>query len=129
MKKPYIDGFVIPIQKTKLAAYKKMAALGGKIWMKHGALAYFECVADDLHPDMQGMKMLPFSTLAKLKPDETVIFSFIIYSSKAHRNAVNKKVMKDPAMQPEGMTKDTIPFDMKRMSYAGFTSLISHMSL
>lgn len=114
----YVDGFVIPVSKKNIKAYAKMAQWGKRMWMKHGALQYFECVGDDF-------KTMPgcgnFRTLAKLKPTETAFFSFIIYKSKAHRNAVNKKVMN--AMKKETMPKD-MPFDMKRMVYGGFKALI-----
>lgn len=112
----YIDGFVIPVPKNKIAAYKKMAKLGAKIWREYGALDYYECVGDDL--DIQGVT--PFEKFAKLKPDETVIFAWIVYKSKAHRNQVNKKVMQDPRMQsyPE------MPFNPKRMTVGGFKVLV-----
>lgn len=114
----YVDGFVIPAPKKKTAAYKKMATWGKKIWMKHGALHYFECVADDL-------KTMPgcgdFKKMAGLKSTETVWFSFIVYKSKAHRNAVNKKVMAE--MQKVGMPKD-MPFDPKRMAFGGFKTVV-----
>jgi uncharacterized protein YbaA (DUF1428 family) len=112
----YVDGFVIPIPKNKLEAYKKMAKLGAKIWRDHGALDYYECVGDDLN--IQGI--VPFGKLAKLKSNETVIFSWIVYKSKAHRNQVNKNVMKDPRMQsyPE------MPFNPKRMTFGGFKVLV-----
>ena len=86
----YVDGFVIPVPKSKVAEYRKMAAVGKKMWMKHGALQYFECLGDDL----AGMPECGnFKTMAGLKPSETAFFSFIVYKNKAHRNAVNKKVM------------------------------------
>lgn len=114
----YVDGFVIPVAKNKVAAYKRMAEQGKKTWMKHGAVQYFECVADD-------MKVFPgcgdFKKLAKLKGNETVFFSFIVFKSKAHRDAVNKKVMADPAM---GTMPKSMPFDPKRMAYAGFKTLV-----
>ncbi len=114
----YVDGFVIPVAKKNVAAYKKMAAWGKKTWMKHGALQYFECMGDDL-------KSMPqcgdFKTMASLKPNETVFFSFIVYKNKAHRNAVNKKVMAE--MQQQNMPA-TMPFDPKRMAYAGFKTLV-----
>ena len=112
----YVDGFVIPLPKSKLTAYKKMAKLGAKIWREHGALDYYECVGDDLN--IKGI--LPFGKLAKLKADETVIFSWIVYKSKAHRKQVNKNVMKDPRMQscPE------MPFNPKRMTVGGFKVLV-----
>jgi uncharacterized protein YbaA (DUF1428 family) len=114
----YVDGFVIPVPKSKIAAYKKMAALGKKIWMKHGALQYFECAGDDL----AGMPECGnFKTMAGLKPSETAFFSFIVFKSKAHRNAVNKKVMAEMTTQP--MPK-SMPFDVKRMAYGGFKTVI-----
>ena len=119
----YVDGFVIPVQKNKLAMYKKMATLGGKIWMRYGALRYVECVGDDLKSAAK-WKCLPFYTLAKAKPSETVIFSFIVYKSKAHRNSVNAKVMKDPAMSPEKWKNKPMPFEMKRMAVGGFKTLV-----
>jgi uncharacterized protein YbaA (DUF1428 family) len=112
----YVDGFVIPVPKTKIAAYKKMALQGRRMWMKHGALEYFECVGDDLSV-MPGAG--DFSKMARLKPGETLFFSFIVYRSKAHRNAVNRKVMADMPSMPKEM-----PFDMKRMAYAGFKTLV-----
>ena len=112
----YVDGFVIPVPKSKIAAYKKMAKLGAKIWREYGALDYYECVGDDLN--IKGITS--FRKLAKLKPNETVIFAWIVYKSKAHRNQVNKKIMQDPRMQsyPE------MPFDPKRMTFGGFKVLV-----
>lgn len=113
----YVDGFVIPVSKNKIAEYRKMAALGKKIWMKHGALQYFECVGDDLTPEFG----LPFPKGIKIKAGETVVFSWIVYKSKAHRDAVNKKVMSDPSMKepPKPM-----PFDFNRMMYGGFKVIV-----
>jgi uncharacterized protein YbaA (DUF1428 family) len=114
----YVDGFVIPVPKNKVAEYKKMAALGKKIWMKHGALQYFECVGDDL----AGMPECGnFKTMARIKPSETAFFSFIVYKSKAHRNAVNKKVMDEMKKQP---MPESMPFDIKRMAYGGFKTIV-----
>ena len=114
----YVDGYVIPIKKTKLKAYKKMATIGCKSWMKHGALAYFECVMDDFGKDGLGYKKM-----CKLKSNETAIFAFIIYKSKAHRNQVNKKVHKEMAnMDWSGME---MPVDMKRFAVAGCKVLVS----
>lgn len=112
----YVDGFVIPVPKNKMVAYKKMAMLGAKIWREYGALDYYECVGDDLN--IPGV--IPFGKLAKLKPAETVILAWIVYKSKVHRNQVNKKVMKDPRMQsyPE------MPFNPKRMTVGGFKVLV-----
>lgn len=117
----YVDGFVLVVPKGKVKEYKKMAQWGKKIWMKYGALDYKECVGDDLHPrgmGDSGVKLRTFDELAGAKKGETVWFSFIVYKSKKHRDQVNAKVMKDPAMSPEKM-KD-MPMDMKRFSYGGF---------
>jgi uncharacterized protein YbaA (DUF1428 family) len=119
----YVDGFVIAIPRKNLAAYKKMAAQGAKAWKKHGALEYFECVGDDLNPKMPGMKIARFTTLAKAKRGETVVFSFIVYKSKAHRNAVNKKVMKEMAETMKDKPQK-MPFDMKRMAFGGFKTIV-----
>lgn len=122
----YVDGFLIAIPKKNLAAYKKMALLGKKIWMKHGALDYKECVGDDL--EAMGMDGKPnamnFIKAAGLKKDEVAVFSYIVFKSKAHRNAVNKKVMKDPKMQPEAFKDEKMPFEMDRFSYGGFKVLV-----
>ncbi len=115
----YVDGFVIPIKKNKVAEYKKMARLGCKAWLKHGALDYYECVGDDL-ASPHGML---FSKPYKLKADETVVFAFIVFKSKAHRNSVNKKVHKEmAALFPADFP---MPFDIKRSSYGGFKTLVS----
>jgi uncharacterized protein YbaA (DUF1428 family) len=118
----YVDGFVIPIPTRHLAAYKKMASLGAKVWKKHGALEYFECVGDDLFPKMPGMKTTPFTTIAKAKRGETVVFAFIVYKSRAHRDAVNKRVMKE--METMKDQPQVMPFDMKRMAYGGFKTMV-----
>jgi uncharacterized protein YbaA (DUF1428 family) len=115
----YADCFVIPIPKRGVPAYKKLATLGKKVWMEHGAVDYKECVADDLNTHC-GM---PFNKLTNLKRTESVIFAWITFKSKAHRDRVNAKVMKDPRLTsigPEGM-----PFDVERMSYGGFKVLVS----
>lgn len=119
----YVDGFVLVVPDKNLPAYKKMALAGGKIWKKYGALEYMECVGDDLNPDMMGAKFVKFPQMAKAKPGETVVFSFVVYKSRAHRDAVNAKMMKDPAMNDPAY-KD-MPFDMKRMAYGGFKSIVS----
>lgn len=113
----YVDGFVIPVPKKNLKAYKSLATLAGKIWMDHGALQYFECVGDDLNQKCG----TPFPKLAKSKSGETVLFSFIIYKSRAHRDSVNKKVMKDPRLKCDPAK---MPFDFKRMSFGGFKTLV-----
>lgn len=114
----YVDGFVIPIKKENTKAYKKMAAMGCKLWMEYGALDYYECVGDDLTMDCGWT----FPKMCELKPDETVIFAFIVYKSKAHRNQVNAKVMKDPRMK---MDETQMPFDMKRFAMGGFKTLVA----
>ena len=114
----YVDGFVIPVPKGKVAEYRKMAAWGKRMWMKHGALQYFECVGDDL-AGMPGCGN--FRKMAALKPSETAFFSFIVFKNKAHRNAVNKKVIAE--MKNQEMPQ-SMPFDVKRMVYGGFKTLI-----
>ena len=111
----YIDGFVLPVPKKNMNAYVQMAKKAGKILRKHGALEYRECVGDDLKVKMG----LPFPRLAKLKAGETAVFSWIVYKSRAHRDHVNAKVIKDPRLK--GMCNEqSMPFDMKRMAYGGF---------
>jgi uncharacterized protein YbaA (DUF1428 family) len=119
----YVDGFVLPVPKKNLKTYKKMAALGARAWKKHGALQYFECVGDDLHPKMPGV-IANFPKLAKAKPNETVFFSFIIYKSRAHRDLVNKKVMKEFEKEMGKHKQMEMPFDVKRMAYGGFKTLV-----
>jgi uncharacterized protein YbaA (DUF1428 family) len=114
----YVDGFVIPIPKKNIAAYKRMAQVAGKVWKKYGALDYKECIADDLNTKFG----VPFGKLAKLKNGETVIFSYVLYKSKAHRDQVMKKVMKDPAIL-KSMEKGC-PFDDKRMTWGGFKVIV-----
>jgi uncharacterized protein YbaA (DUF1428 family) len=114
----YVDGFVIAIAKKKVAAYRRIAQAAGKVWREHGALEYRECVGDDLKIKMA----LPFPRLAKTKPNETVVFSWIVYKSRAHRDSVNKKVMADPRMAK--MMNMPMPFDVKRMAYGGFKVLV-----
>ena len=113
----YVDGFLLAVPKRKLAAYKAMASKAGQIWREHGALEFVESVIDDV-PNGFGV---PFPKAAKTKPGELVVFSFIVYKSRAHRDAVNKKVMADPRMHaaPEAM-----PFDHTRMSWGGFKILV-----
>lgn len=115
----YVDGFVMPIAKNKLAQYKKMATVARKVWMANGALDYRECVGEDLAVPFG----LPFTKMTKSKPTETVVFAYIVYKSRAHRDAVNKKVMKDPKLAAMCDPKD-MPFDMKKMGYGGFTTLV-----
>ena len=115
----YVDGFVIPIKTKNLPAYRRIAKLACKVWMEHGALEYMECAGDDL----KIAKVASFLKIADAKPGETVLFSWITYKSKAHRNAVNKKVMADPRL--EKMMNGPSPFDMKKMAYGGFKVIVS----
>ncbi len=111
----YVDGFVLPVPKKNLTAYFTMSKKAGKVWLEHGALEYRECAGDDLETPCA----VPFPKLIKLKPDETVVFAWIVYKSRAHRDRVNAKVMKDPRLatmcDPQHM-----PFDVKRMVNGGF---------
>ena len=116
----YVDGFILVVPKKNVKAYFAMAKKAGKIWREHGALEYRECVGDDLNVKMG----LPFPRLANLKAGETVVFSWIVYKSRAHRNRVNDKVIKDPRMNGICDAK-SMPFDMKRMSFGGFSVLVS----
>lgn len=124
MEKKYVDGYVLAVEKKKLVKYKKMAEEGRKMWIKHGALEYFECVGEDLSPDMGSYKVLTFPKMAKAKPNETVIFSFIVYKSRQHRDRVNTKVMKEMAVEMEKQKDKSMPFDMKRMAYGGFKVIV-----
>ena len=116
---PYVDGFVVPVPKKKVEAYRRMSQKAGKVWREHGALEYRECAADDVKVG----KLTSFPRSVKMKRGETVFFSWIVYKSRAHRDRVNRKVMKDkrlaPMMDPKGM-----PFDPKRMIYGGFKTLV-----
>lgn len=116
----YVDGFVIPIPRKNLAAYKKMAQWGKRMWMKHGALDYMECVGDD----MGGNKWcMAFPKMVRPRKGETIMFSFIVYRSRAHRDAVNKRVMAEIMKDPKN--KDMkMPFDSKRMAYGGFRAIV-----
>lgn len=122
----YVDGFVIVVPKGKLADYRKMAQFGKKVWLKYGALDYKECVGDDLRPKgmMGSPAPLSFLKMVKAKPGEAVWFSFIVYKSKKHRDQVNARVMKDPAMNDPKWKDMPMPFDMKRMVYGGFKVIV-----
>ena len=113
----YVDGFVIPLPKKNVQAYRRIALKAGKIWREYGALEFRECVGDDLA--VKGM--VPFARRIKLKPGETVVFSWIVFKSRAHRDRVNAKVMKDPRLD---MDPRSMPFDVKRMLYRGFKVLV-----
>lgn len=115
----YIDGFVIPIAKDKIEAYRALASAAGAVWKEYGALAYVEAVGDDLDTNFG----TPFTKMANTNQDETVIFSYIVFESKEHRNEVNAKVMADPRIS--GMcNEENSPFDPKRMAYGGFSALV-----
>lgn len=115
----YVDGFVLPVPKKNLPAYRRMAQKASKVWRDHGALEYRECVGDDLNVKMG----VPFPRQAKAKPGETVVFAYIVYKSRAHRDQVNAKVMKDPRIANMCDWNDA-PFDVKRMLYGGFTTIV-----
>jgi uncharacterized protein YbaA (DUF1428 family) len=110
----YVDGFVVPVPKKKVQAYRRLAQKAGKIWREHGALDFKECIADDV----KFGKLTSFPRSVKLKPSETVVFSWITYKSRAHRDRVNAKVMKDKRIT--SMNPKDMPFDGKRMIYGGF---------
>ena len=115
----YIDGFVVPLPTKNVAAYRRMARKAGKIWREHGALEYRECVGDDVR--IKGV--VSFPRLARAKKGETVVFAWIVYKSRAHRDRVNAKIMKDPRIASMCKPED-MPFDMKRMAFGGFRVLV-----
>jgi len=115
----YVDGYVLPVPKKNLEAYRRMAHKAGKIWREHGALEYIECAADDVKPG----KWTSFPQSVKLKLGETVVFAYVVYKSRAHRDQVNAKVMKDPRIK--GMCDpNSMPFDGKRMFWGGFKIMV-----
>ena len=115
----YVDGYVLPVPKRKMKAYVRLARLGERMWRKHGALDYKECVGDDLTTPCG----IPFTRSLKLKPGETAVFSYVVFKSRAHRDRVNAKAMKDPRIK--GMCDEkSMPFDVRRMAYGGFKVLI-----
>jgi uncharacterized protein YbaA (DUF1428 family) len=116
----YVDGFVVPVPKKKLDAYKRLARKAGKIWKEHGALEYVECVADDVKPG----KLTSFPQSVKLKRSEVVVFSWIVYKSRAERDRVLDKVMNDPRLAGM-MDPAAMPFDAKRMFWGGFKEIVS----
>lgn len=115
----YIDGFVIPVPKKKLAAYRRLSQRAGKLWKEFGALEYIECVADDV----KSGKLTSFPQGVRLKRGEVVVFSWIAYRSRAERDRINKKVMKDPRLA-DMMDPKSMPFDVKRMVYGGFRTIV-----
>jgi uncharacterized protein YbaA (DUF1428 family) len=115
----YVDGYVLPVPKKNLQAYRRMAQKAGKVWRDHGALEFIECVADDVKPG----KHTSFPQSVRLKPGETVVFSWIVFKSRSHRDRVNAKVMKDPRLA-NMMDPKAMPFDGKRMFWGGFKVLV-----
>ena len=115
----YVDGYVVPVPKRHVAAYRRMAQKAGKVWRDHGALGFVECVADDVKPG----KHTSFPQSVKLKPGEMVVFSWIVFKSRAHRDRINAKVMKDPRLASM-MDPDNMPFDGQRMFWGGFKSIV-----
>jgi uncharacterized protein YbaA (DUF1428 family) len=116
---PYVDGFVVPVPKRNLKTYRRIATAAGKIWREHGAVDYWECVADDVKPG----KVTSFPQSVKLKSGETVLFSWIVFKSRAHRDRVNAKAIADPRLA-KMMDDKSMPFDGRRMIYGGFKSLV-----
>lgn len=115
---PYVDGFVLVVPRRKLPAYRRLSHSAGKVWRQHGALEYRECVGDDLSVKMG----VPFPRLAKARSGETVVFSWIVFKSRAARDRINAKVMKDPRITTT--MRQPMPFDVKRMAYGGFRVLV-----
>ena len=115
----YVDGFIVPVPTKNLPAYKRMSTKMGKIWREHGALEYRECIADDVKPG----KLTSFPQSVKLKRGEAVVFAWIVYKSRAHRDRVNAAAMKDPRLS-EMMDPKKMPFDGKRMFFGGFKVMI-----
>lgn len=116
----YVDGFVLPVPKNNVEAYRQMAGEANKVWMEYGALAAVECVADDVEPG----KVTSFPQAVKLEEDETVIFAWIVYESREHRDRINEQVMKDPRIAD--MDPRTMPFDTMRMFWGGFRTIVEH---
>jgi uncharacterized protein YbaA (DUF1428 family) len=117
----YVDGFVVPLPKDKIEAYKKLALVAAEVWMDHGALDYRECIGDDLETE----QCTSFRTIAGCSPDETVVFAWITYPSREERDTINAAVMKDPRLSCSMEDPSAMPFDCKRMAYGGFTTLVS----
>jgi uncharacterized protein YbaA (DUF1428 family) len=115
---PYVDGFVLPVPKANIDAYRALASKAGAVWKEHGALEYHECIADDVKPG----KVTSFPQSVNLKDDEVVVFAWITYASREHRDQVNAKVMADPRMQDQ----ENMPFDSERMFFGGFASIVDY---
>ena len=119
----YVDGFLLPLPKKNLQAYRRMAQKAGKIWVEHGALEYRECAGDDLNVN----GLVPFPRTIKLRCGETVVFAWIVFKSRADRDRVNARVMKDPRLA-DSIDPKSMPFDVKRMVYGGFKVLVDESS-
>ena len=115
----YVDGFVIPLPKDKIEEYRRLAEKAGQIWKEHGALDYWECIGDDLDTK----DMVSFPQLAKVSPDETVVFSWVVFESREHRDLFNARIMADPRLKEMG-DPNVQPFDCKRVAYGGFRTLV-----
>jgi uncharacterized protein YbaA (DUF1428 family) len=115
----YVDGFVLPVPKRNVDAYRQMAELARAVWLDHGALEYVECIADDVKPG----EVTSFPQSVKLEADETVVFAWIVYESREARDRINEAVMKDPRLS--GMDPQSMPFDGKRMIWGGFEVMVS----
>jgi uncharacterized protein YbaA (DUF1428 family) len=115
----YVDGFVVPVKKNRIEDYRALAEKAGKLWKRHGALQYVECLADDVKTG----EVTSFPLAVKLEPDEVVAFSWIVYKSREDRDRINKLVMEDPSMQ---MDPSTLPFDLKRMIMGGFKPVVEN---
>ncbi len=121
---PYVDGFILSVPRKNIEKYKKMATEAGKVWMKHGALDYKECIGEDLTPKGE-VKITTFPEMAKPKKGEVVFFSFIVYKSRKHRDEVNARVMKEMSEYAEKHKDMKMPFDIERMAYGGFEAIVS----
>lgn len=127
MKGSYVDGFVFPITKKNVKAYTKMAEWGARVWMKHGALAYYECQGDDLtiKPGPDGSKQRSFKETANAGTNDTVWFSFIVFKDKKHRDSVNKKVMSEMGKEADKWKDVVMPMDPTKMAYGGFKAIVA----
>lgn len=123
----YVDGYVLPVPSEKMEEYREMAAEAGKSWIEHGALQYVECVGEDLDPDMGDAEIATFPDLVAADEDETVIFAFVVYESREHRDEVNAAVHAEMEAM-EGMDEMEMPFDVARMAYGGFEALVEYQA-
>ena len=123
----YVDGYVLPVPTDKLDEYREMAAAAGKSWIEHGALQYFECVGDDLDPDMGDVEVASFPDFVAADQDETVVFAFVVYESREHRDEVNAAVFEEMEAM-DGADEMEMPFDVARMAYGGFEALVEYQA-